>query len=141
MAAPKGNKFAQYNPNAGRPEYWTDELIEIEAKELIEWARKDEAKILRMFAAIRGYSDRVMHFLSEKNEVFSKAFDYARTIIGCRRELMVLQRIILRDIPLYYPQLEKYEKQSIANGTMDMATLLEIAKAIQEKKLEGITQK
>lgn len=93
MAAPKGNQYAKGNHNTGRPRKYD---LEAEAKALKEWARQPDTYILRLFAAIRDYpSQSTLHEFAEQSEVFSQAFEYARTIIGARRE----QKLIDKDSP------------------------------------------
>ena len=92
MAAPKGNKYAYKNPLSGRPKVWTDEIIEKEAQALVEWAQSDEAIVFREFPSIRGYVTSTFYEFAEKNEVFAEAFNYARDLIGVRREKLYIEK-------------------------------------------------
>jgi len=94
MGAPKGNQYAAGNPNSGRPLLYTDEELEQMAKELIEWAKTSEAKIYRKWLAERGIYPSVCKDLRERSKVFSNAIDYAKYLIGCRREELAIEGIM-----------------------------------------------
>ena len=116
MAAPKGNKFAYGNPHAGRPATWTKEVVEQEADLLIEWAQRDDAIVLREFAPLRGYAHKYMYRWSDQkepsyNEVFCHAFEFARSIVGARREKVAFEKSTQRDLGMYSDELDKYERE------------------------------
>ncbi len=92
MAAPKGNKYGKFNPLSGRPKTYTKEFIDKEALALAEWSESDEAYILREFSAIRGYVPNTLYEFVQQNEAFRSAYEYAKNIIGARREQQLLDR-------------------------------------------------
>lgn len=92
MAAPKGNKYGKFNPLAGRPLIYDKEFIEKEALALAEWANQDDAFILREFSAIRGYVPSTFYDFVSCNEAFKYAFEYARNLIGTRREQQLIDK-------------------------------------------------
>jgi len=84
-----GNKLAKGCTTSGRPR--THDLIE-EAKAFREWADKPDSLILRLFSAIRGYSGQEkLHEYASMCSEFREAFNYARVVIGARREKMLLE--------------------------------------------------
>jgi len=110
MPAPKGNKYGYQNHNAGRPAKWTVDIIEKEAELFAEWADKPDSMILRKFAADRGYGHKYLYEWREKSEAFRDAYEYAQTIIGCRREMECFEKMTLRYAPMYDDELESFER-------------------------------
>lgn len=81
---PLGNQNAV--GNSGRPPKWDPS---VEAKALVEYAKSDNAIVLRKFAGMRGYSDDRFDDWCEQNVEFREAYELARTLIGARREELV----------------------------------------------------
>jgi hypothetical protein len=114
MAAPKGNKYGSGSTTSGRPRKYD---LEEEAKALIEWANKKDSLVLRLFAAIRGYSEQSkLHEYCEQSEAFREAYNQAKMIIGARREQLLLNgkghyAPFQRYAALYDPDLKQHEKE------------------------------
>lgn len=113
MAPPKGNKYA-VGHGCGRPPRFD---LEEEAKAFIEWADKSDSLVLRKFAAIRGYfSQSKLHEYAEQSEDFRKAYNYARMIVGSRREELLMKgkgnpAPFNRYAALYDLELKAHEKE------------------------------
>lgn len=114
MAAPKGNKYAEGCTTSGRPPEFD---LEEEAKAFREWADREDSLVLRLFAAIRGYySQSKLHEYAERSDEFRKAFNYAKVVIGARRERLLVQgkghpAPFQRYAALYDPDLKEHEKE------------------------------
>jgi hypothetical protein len=114
MGAPKGNRYNMYSKNLGRPATWTQEIISKEAEILEEWAQNEDAIILREFAGLRGYPHTYMYDWSNLehksfNQDFYYAFHTAKTLIGCRREKISMDKSSQRDLGMYFEELDAYE--------------------------------
>ncbi len=113
MAAPKGNQYALGN-EGGRPPRF--DLVE-EAKAFKDWADRSDSLVLRKFAAIRGYfSQSKLHEYAEQSDEFREAFNYARVIIGARREELLMKgkgnpAPFNRYAALYDQELKAHEKE------------------------------
>ncbi len=139
MAAPKGSKYALGHGH-GRPCGFD---IEEEAEELLKWSKTEDALILRYFAALRGYSDQTMYRWCESNDNFRGAYEYAKNIIGCRRERMYLDQLsesAFKRYATYYDkdlQLHEIEetraKAKLADNSEDL-TPEQINKVIEKIK-------
>ena len=74
----------------GRPMKWTDELLEIEAEYLREWAKRNDALVMGTCYGERGYSSHMSRVFSERHPYYAECKDIAMTIVGARRELGAL---------------------------------------------------
>lgn len=87
MPAPQGNQYAIGNSGGGS--YlninWEDEF-----NDLLEWAKKPDSLIIRMFAPSKGYSHRTLERNAQTNEEWCRKYNIALELIGARRELMYL---------------------------------------------------
>jgi hypothetical protein len=81
----KGNQLAAGNPTSGAPGY-TEKEIEALAKELYEWADREDSIILSEFALSKRKSPEWSNKIADSYPVFSQAYDYARGKIGARRQ-------------------------------------------------------
>lgn len=82
-AAPKGNQFALGNSGPS-PSKYTQEFIEQEAIAFINWFCKPENIYFKRFALERGYPpDELAHF-AKKNEVFKRAYTFAKAWQECK---------------------------------------------------------
>lgn len=77
-----------FKKRSGRPEEWTSERIEIEAIDLEQWSKQNDALILEEFGLYRNppYVRAQMYDLGHKNKRFSSALVVARERIRSRRE-------------------------------------------------------
>jgi hypothetical protein len=110
MAPPKGSKYA-LGLHFGRPKIYTKEEIEQQAQQLLEWAESDSALILREFAAIQGYSRQRLKDFCDNSDIFSDAYSRAKNIIGCRREMLALDKMIPRYGTYYDEELQEHENE------------------------------
>lgn len=80
MARPKkdGTPHAPFKAPEGRPEKYTQEWIEEEAKAFREWAVQPRNLWLKGFAYERGYHPRNLSEFADKNLKFSEALDFAK---------------------------------------------------------------
>jgi hypothetical protein len=101
MVAPKGNKFAQGNPNSGRPCKFNKEE---EFKALFEWAQTDQALVFRMFPCSRGYSHDTLEDWAKQKEEFLDIYNISKEMVGARREL----RLLLSDSPSPFQRYATY---------------------------------
>jgi hypothetical protein len=121
MAPPKGNKYAVGN-EGGRPRRFD---LKEEAKALIEWANKKDSLVLRLFAAIRGYSaQNKLQEYCEMSDEFRDAYNQAKMIIGARREQLLLSgkghyAPFQRYAALYDPELKQHEKELKQQENLD----------------------
>lgn len=65
--------------------------LDVEAKELVEWASNPSSVILRKFFISRGYTHHLAekHFLGHPN--FKSAYEYALGAVGVRREELAIE--------------------------------------------------
>jgi hypothetical protein len=83
MPAPKGNKFAVGN-SGQPPSKYTQEFMEQEAVAFIIWFSNPENIYFKRFALERGYPpDELAHF-AKKNEVFKRAYTFAKAWQECK---------------------------------------------------------
>jgi hypothetical protein len=84
----KKDKFKVEHPVLiGRPRGYD---LKEEAKLFIEWADQEENLIYRLFAAVRGYSSQdKLYEYADMCEEFRGALNYAKMVIGSRREIML----------------------------------------------------
>ncbi len=119
-----------------RPIEWTDQLIELEADYLVEWARKSESLVMGTCYGSRGYSYHDAKEWSIKNIKFRQAKIQATTLVGARRELGGLinklnSNIVARTMPLYDPDYNEHLKeQRKAESENDLKDNLEFCQAI-----------
>lgn len=112
MPAPKGHAPYNKNGEGGRP---SSVDLDEEARLFREWADKEDSLIYRQFVAIRGYyGQEVLHEYSERSDRFAQAFNYARCVIGARRELYCLlgkidRGMVNRYASLYDSDLKKHD--------------------------------
>jgi hypothetical protein len=98
----------------GRPRKFD---LEEEARALEEWAQLPDTFVLREFAAIRGYAaQQKLNEYAQMSEAFHEAFNYAKILIGARREKMLIQgkgnpAAFQRYAALYDPDLKAHEKE------------------------------
>ena len=117
MAAPKGNKYA-VGHGEGRPR---ERDLKEEARIFREWADEEDSLVLRLFAAIRGYTDQSkLHEYASMDDDFRQAFNYARVKIGARRESLLMQgkghsAPFMRYAALYDKELKAHETELKAN--------------------------
>lgn len=69
---------ASDRPIIGRPEKWTQELLEIEAKALREWVVQPRSLWLKGFAYERGYKPQNLTEFAAKSMAFSEALEFAK---------------------------------------------------------------
>jgi len=81
----------------GRPKgsgvKYTKEKIEEMAEDLMKWADRDDSLVLRLWCCTQGRGDSLFCELMEKerdykSRTFSQAVNYAKTIVGARREML-----------------------------------------------------
>jgi len=117
MAAPKGNKYASYAEFTGRPKIYTKEYIDKETEALYKWCLTDDALILREFASIRGFPINKMYEWAEQNEDFRCVLEYAKNIIGHRREQREIDKGNSKPWDKYANwhdgEIDKFEKESL----------------------------
>ena len=77
MVAPKGNKYAVGN-SGQPPSKYTQEFIEKEAIAFIHWFSKPENIYFKRFALERGYPPDELANFARKNEVFNRAYLFAK---------------------------------------------------------------
>jgi hypothetical protein len=119
---------------AGRPGH----DIEAEAEELRKWADTDDALILRYFAPMRGYSTGTMYRWVSENDKFRDAFEYARDMIGCRREMIYLtaksEAPFKRYAPMYDTKLHEFERgEKVFDAQLDQDTEKASTEEIKQK--------
>lgn len=125
MVAPKGNKFALGN-EGGRPRKFD---LEQEAKALREWADQEDSLVLRLFAAIRGYSSQSkLNEYCDTSQEFKQAYNYAKMVIGARREKWLIKgkghpAPFQRYAALYDSDLKQHEKELKENAQDSVAPL------------------
>lgn len=116
MPAPEGNKNALGN-NGGRPKLPFDR--DIEFNELLKWALTDDALVLRMFPATRGYSHDTMQRWCEENIEYCDIYNMAKELIGARRELLLIKNNssspFQRYAAYYDKALHKFERKDKAD--------------------------
>lgn len=81
MAAPKGNQYAKGNTHHfGRPKIYTEEMLDNEGLEFIDWVDRNTDKILwiKDFAKERGYSPCNYSEFSKRSKIFFNALKYAK---------------------------------------------------------------
>lgn len=91
MPAPKGNKYAVGNPNSGAP---GRDRVEM-ADRLVTWAKLSDSTTLLGF--VEWYYDQFKDFAcidtlirwAREDEVFRRAYNYVKVMIGRRREQML----------------------------------------------------
>ncbi len=83
MGAPLGNQFAKGH-GKGRPQAYTDQMIEKEAQAFREWMAKEDSIFIKSFAVERGYSPQRLTEFAEKNNVFSEVLELAKSWQECR---------------------------------------------------------
>lgn len=74
-----GNKYA-VGHGCGRPEEWTQERIEEEAKELEKWFANPKNYYLNAFASERGYASNWYDVMASRSKVFRETLSRAREI-------------------------------------------------------------
>lgn len=89
------------------------------SEEMVEWAQKDESLFLQEFPLKNGYSPTKFLKWVEINESFANAVDYARNMLGIRREGKALNGEIDKDMvitlmPLYNPEYREYKESQDA---------------------------
>ena len=82
----KPNEHTEMFKKVGRPNYWTEERVNEEAKYLKEWAQKEDSLSLGTCYGSRYYSYVDASEWEQKYEEFRKAKRFATTIIWARRE-------------------------------------------------------
>jgi hypothetical protein len=98
----------------GRPPIWTIERLAQEARDLIEWASKEDSIVLAEFYGIKGYDYDDVHHFERISEEFAKAKRNAKIMIGARREKGALKgkldsSIVKKSMALYDPEMKAYE--------------------------------
>jgi len=83
MPAPKGNQYAKGH-GFGCPVTWTDELIEIEAKELVKWCKVEDNYFMKTFAVYRDYLPDNFTYWAKRSKVFAKALKQAHSLLEGR---------------------------------------------------------
>ncbi|MBA3816176.1 MAG: hypothetical protein H0X29_06585 [Parachlamydiaceae bacterium] len=83
MPAPKGNQYAVGN-SGQPPSKYTDEFIENEAKDFILWFSQPDNIYFKRFALERGYPPDVLADFAKKNEVFKRAYLFAKEWQECK---------------------------------------------------------
>lgn len=68
----------QNGKNGGRPEKYTNEVLEKLAEELIAWTKKPTSIWFEAFAIERGIPSDSMAYFAEKNEKFAEAYHFAK---------------------------------------------------------------
>lgn len=80
MPAPKGHAPYPGCEKGGRPRIWTDEIIEKEAEELLEWLKKPGNFYFDDFCIEKGYPTEYLPQWANRNDKFRKAYKMARTV-------------------------------------------------------------
>lgn len=110
---PIGNKNALGN-EGGRPCKFNKEL---ELREFLEWAKNDDSLVLRMFAPYRGYSHQTLELWAKENDEFLEIFNMAKTLVGARRELRLIDannsKPFDRYATYYDDSLHEHEKRDL----------------------------
>lgn len=110
---PIGNKNAVGN-NGGRPCKFNKEE---ELKAFLEWAKTDDALVLRMFAPYRGYSHQSLEDWAQENDEFLSTFNMAKDLVGARRELRLIgannSKPFDRYATYYDESLHRHEKRDL----------------------------
>lgn len=83
MVAPKRNQFALGN-SGPPPSKYTQEFIEQEAAAFINWFSQPENIYFKRFALERGYPPDVLADFAKKNEVFKRAYLFAKEWQECK---------------------------------------------------------
>ena len=136
----------------GRPRMWTDDIVEHEARLLVEWAKKPDSLVLGRHYGERGYHYWHAMDWSRRNKEFEEAKKLALTLVGSRREEMALlgaidASIVRKNLGLYDPEVKQYEldlKQKEAEISSQSSEMLsKIFESIENnknpiKKNEGI---
>lgn len=81
-----GNTLSHGLTNSGRPRLWSEEEVNIEAKELLKYANKPDSIVLASHYASRDYTYDDVFDWCKRNSEFSKALKIAKQIVGARRE-------------------------------------------------------
>jgi hypothetical protein len=89
-------------------------LVDVDdlARELLEWAHKENSLVLRQFVAQKGYSENTFFRWMDKNEKLREAYNIARSLVGCHREHCALygtikERIFLQYQSFYDPEYKR----------------------------------
>ncbi len=122
-AAPKGNKFGEGH---GRPRAFD---LEEEAIALAVWASDPEALVLREFSAIRKYAspDKMFEYC-KMSESFRNSYAQAKTLIGARREKLLMMgkgnpSPFNRYAALYDKELADHEREMKKEEIASMAPI------------------
>jgi len=105
------------NPGGqGAPTKYTEEVMEKYARDILEWAKKEDSLILRQWLGDNGFDYAWLWEMCEKFPMFSKAYENARVIIGSRRELMCMHgklnsTIVSKTMHNYDRELLKTERE------------------------------
>jgi hypothetical protein len=83
MPAPKGNTYAAGN-SGPPPSKYTAEFIENEAKAFILWFSQPDNIYFKRFALERGYPPDELANFAKKNEVFKRAYLFAKEWQECK---------------------------------------------------------
>lgn len=94
---------------------WLDSEWESISEAIVEWAQKDESLFLQEFPLMHGYSPTKFLKWVELNETFSNAVDYARNMLGMRREGRAMtgeidKSMVITLMPLYNPEYREYKE-------------------------------
>jgi hypothetical protein len=104
---------------AGRPLYWTEEVIEDFAEELLAWSQKSSSIIIGDFAVEKNYDPVIMRKLSTKNKKFRSAYKNAKRRIGARREKGTMLNkfnpiVYTKTARMYDDDLSDFKKEELA---------------------------
>ena len=94
----------------------SDEWLEIFAKELVDWTINDEnALTMNGFYVKKGVPSRTVARWRKRSKLFNEAHEFAKMIIGCRRETGALTKkldagIVLRTMAMYDEEWKKLEE-------------------------------
>lgn len=93
MAAPRGNQNAKGH-GEGRPQEYTSEWIDSEAKLFLEWMKKPDSLYFKAFAIERGYAPQRLTEFADKNVNFAEALSQAKgwqesrlVLLGCYKKI------------------------------------------------------
>lgn len=120
--APKGNQYAVGNPNSGRPEIYSEADLEQMAKDLIEWAKLPTSRIYRKWLAEKGIYPSRCTELKARSKVFADAIEYAKYLVGTRREELSMEGeisdgLVRQTAPCYDPDLREWLLELKKNET------------------------
>lgn len=83
MPAAKGNQYAIGN-SGPPPSKYTDEFIEQEAQAFIIWFSQAKNIYFKRFALERGYPPDMLADFAKRNEVFGRAYTFAKAWQECK---------------------------------------------------------